>query len=219
MAKNPIQQFQSPIGDLEWCIIDGEGKEDLQGNMKYQVQLVLDGEKEEQLKKELDEFWEANKPAKIKEPKSMGYYAHKVPTGEEDEDGAKIYEETGKTTFAFKTGTEYADGNPKIITIFNDKGKEVDLKGKKIGNGSRGRINGAMSIYTVEQKGKIIQAGVTLYLNAIQLAKFIEYVGGPNFDEMPEDESEFEGVDSDGMDALDEKEDAPKEDKKQTPKL
>lgn len=220
MAKNITVKYQSPVGELEWVITDGEGKEDLKGDMKYQASLVLEGEKAEGIKKEVQEFWETNKPKGIKEPKSLGYYNHKVSTGEKDEDDSFIYEETGKTVMVFKTGTTYADGNPKVIPVFNAKGVEVDLKGKKIGNGSRGRVKGAMAIYTVEAKGKVIDAGVTFYLDAVQLAKFVEYQGGPNFDEMPEDEEgDFEGIDSDGMDALDEKQDSAEEKSNDKPKL
>jgi len=193
MAKNITKPIESPIGDLEWVIIEGEGKEDLAGNFKYQAALVLSGDSANAFQAEVNAFWDENKPAKIKEPKSLGYMPHKIPTGKEDEEGSKIYEETGKTSFLFKTGTAYADGNPKVITVFNAKGAEVSLGAKKIGNGSRGRVKGAIAIYTVEKAGKILQAGVTFYLNAIQLAKFVEYAGGPRFAAI-EDEGDFEGV-------------------------
>lgn len=194
MSKYVTAPVTTVVGDLEWVNIVGEGKEDLQGNMQYLCTVVLEGEKAEQLKATIDTFWEENKPSGMKKPKSTGYYPHKVPTGEEDDEGNKIYEETGKTAFTFKTGTAYKDGKPKVIKVFNAKGVEVDLGDKRIGNGSRGRVQGAVAIYGVESKGKVLQAGTTLYLNGVQLAKLVEYAGGPQFDSIEEEDADFEGA-------------------------
>lgn len=195
MSALPTQAIESPVGGLEWVIISGEGKEDLSSNMKYQASLVLPPETAEALKADMDAFWEANRPKHISTPKSMGFIPHRVPTGEEDDDGNKLYEETGNTSFLFKTGTTYKDGKEKVIPVFNAKGSEVSLGDKKIGNGSRGRIKGAMAIYHVKAKtgGKVLQAGVTLYLNGVQLSKFVEYTGGTNFDAIEDEGADFEG--------------------------
>lgn len=194
-----LQRFNSPIGELEYVMITGEGKEDLQGNLKYQASVVLEGEKAEQAEKEIMAFWEANRPQNIKEPKSTGLYPHTVPTGETDEDGDKVYEETGKTRLQFKTGTTFKDGNPKIVKVFNAKGAEVALGDKKIGNGSRGLLLGNLAIYRVIPKGKQkpVEAGVTIYLEGVQLTKFIEYVGGVDAGAVEDDEvgeDAFDGV-------------------------
>lgn len=195
MSKNPTAVYETPVGDLEWVVIDGEGKEDLKGDMKYQINLVLEGDKAEAEMAKVRAFWEENRPKSIKEPKSMGFQPHAVKTEEKDPETDKwIYEETGKTNFIFKTGTTYNDGKQKVIKVFNAKGAEVTLGDKKIGNGSRGRIKGVMAIYTVESKGKIIDAGVTFYLNGVQLAKFVEFAGGPQFDEIEDEDADFEGV-------------------------
>lgn len=203
MANQPAQVVNTPVGDLEWVIIDGEGKKDLKGKDIFSAQVVLTPEKYEAFKKEVDAFWEANKPKGIKEPKSMGFYEHKVPTNEKDEDGDIIYETTDNMAVQMKTGTTYADGNPKTIKIFGPKGQELSLGGKKIGNGSRGRLQGVMAIYEVKAGKKVTEAGVTFYLNGIQLSKFVEYSGGPNFDAI-EDEVEDDGLDAlnNGMEAL-----------------
>lgn len=201
-------KYKSPVGDLEWVCHDGEGKENISGDKQYLCSVVIDGDVAEEAKDTINQFWEDNKIKGVKTPKSLGYYPHKkLILGEDgqpelDEDGDKQYEETGKTVLQFKTGTTYKDGSEKIIPIFNAKGVEVNLKGKKIGNGSRGRVDGAMGTYSITgPKGKVIDGGVTLYLNGIQLSKFVEFAGGVEFDDI---EGDFEGFD-DGMDAIEEK--------------
>lgn len=186
----------SPVGTLEWVIIDGDGKPDLNGTPKYQCDVVITPEQAESVKKLVADFWEENKPKGFKEPKSTGVYPHMVKDEEASKEaGENVYEETGNTVMRFKTGTTYVSGDPKVIKIFNSKGNEVSLQGKKIGNGSRGRVNGAMAIYTVQQQNKVISAGVTFYLNAIQLSKFVEWTGGASFTAMEDEEGDdFEGV-------------------------
>lgn len=200
MAKHALERIDSPVGSFEWATLDGEGKENLNNVKQYVINLILGGEKAEAFKAKMDAFWQANIPNGVPkalhaEPSSMGYYPHYEYTGETDDDGEKIKVETGKTEFRFKTGTHFADGKPKVIKIFNSKGAEVDLDDKKVGNDSRGRVKGAMAIYTTEKNGKVINAGVTLYLDAVQLTKLVEYAGGPSFDEVEDEDGEdFEGA-------------------------
>lgn len=191
--------IESPIGELEWVIITGEGKlNTLNDTMQYTASLILDPESEDckTFIAELHEYWEDNRPKKYKgDPKSMGYYAHKVKSDKTDEDGDPVYEESGKISFAFKTGTTYKDGKAKVITLFNSKGAKVSIGDQKIGNGSRGRIQGVCSVYEQPKA-----AGVSLYLNAIQLTKFVPYVGGPSFSAAADEEAgedSFEGFDED----------------------
>lgn len=209
MAK-AIENVTTPVGNLEWVFITGEGKEDLQGNPTYTVSLVLEGDQAKVLEEQINDFWEANRPKGISEPKSLGFYAHTA----KDAEGEKV--ETGKTAFVFKTGTTFPNGNPKVIKVFNAKGAEVSLGDKKIGNESRGRVQGAMGIYEVQQKGRTLQAGVTLYLNGLQLTKFVEFVGGASFDAIEDEdagEDSFEGFGEMGA-VLDEK--APEAEKEAT---
>lgn len=182
--------IDSPVGTFEWVIIDGEGKPDLQNVPKFQCDVVLEPEIAEPFVQMVEEFWEENKPKGAKKAKSLGIYPHRVLDEEATkEEGEKVYKETGKTVVRFKTGVTYTSGDPKIIKVFNSKGNEISLQGKKVGNGSRGRANGAMAIYSVPGN-----AGVTFYLNAIQLSKFVEWTGGANFDAIDEEEGDFEGV-------------------------
>lgn len=189
------KKIETARGSLEWVVITGEGKPNMSGKLQYLASLVLEGATAEALKAEIDAFWEENKPAKFsKAPKSLGYYEHKEPTGEVDEDGKKIYVPTGKTMFSFKTGTEYTDGKPKVIKVYNSKGNLVQLGDTKIGNGSIGRIKGAMGIYenTQPKTKQIVDAGVTLYLDSIMLLKLEQYAEA-GFSATEED-AEFDAI-------------------------
>ena len=190
--------IESPVGNLEWCFIDGDGKPDMQGNPKYQVDVVITPEQAEPFKAMVDEFWEENKPKGAKKPKSTGVYAHTVKDEEASlEAGENVYKETGKTVIRFKTGTTYVSGDQKIIKVFNSKGNEVSLHGKKVGNGSRGRAIGSMAIYDFNAAAR----GITFYLNSLQLSKFVEFTGSANPSSEIED-GDFEGVEGDMPEAI-----------------
>jgi len=181
------ENIQSPVGDLEWVFITGKGKKDLNDNDRFVASVVLDEDSDacKAFMEKIENFWEENKPKGSKDPKSLGF---KIL---EDDEGNS----TGRVSFNFWTGTVFPDGSAKVVKTFNAKGAEVSLGNKKIGNGSRGRIGGAMGIY---DNGKAAR-GVTLYLNSIQLSKFKEFTGGDNFDAIDEDEDDaFEGVDDMG---------------------
>jgi hypothetical protein len=196
--------IESPKGTLEWVLISGEGKENLSGKFQYKADLILEGEAAEALKTSIDEYFQENKPKGFsKAPKSTGYYPHKAPQLDANgnpvlnEDGKKVLVETGKTVFSFKTDTTWPkDGSQKVIKVFNSKGNPVVLGETKIGNGSIGRVLGAAGMYEVKAPGKsaaIIDAGVTLYLNAIKLLKLEEYVGGVAFS-TSDDDAEYEAI-------------------------
>lgn len=192
-----LAPITTPIGDLEWTIISGEGKESLNGTMKYQSTVVVTAEAAKPLTDAIEKFWQDNRPKSVATPKSTGIKPHMVDTGKVDEfTGKKIYEPDGKVAITLATGTEYKDGKPKKIQVANAKGAIVDLLGKKIGNGSRGLLKGLMSVYEVKTpKGAITDAGVTLYLNSVQLTKFVEYTGDDTFAEVVDTEGNgFEGI-------------------------
>jgi len=190
--------IETPRGKLEWVVITGEGKPNMSGKLQYTANVVLQTPEEtahiEQL---IEDFWQANKPEKFtKAPKSNGVYEHIEYTGEKDENDQPIKRATGKKYLAFKTGTTYNDGKPKTIKVFNSKNNEVSLGSTKIGNGSLGRICGMMGIYVNKnpKTGVVMEAGVTLYLDAIKLLKLEEFQGGPSFSS---DDSEFDAVGED----------------------
>lgn len=189
------QKITTPKAALEWVTITGEGKENLSGKMQYVANAVVPADSP--VVASIKAFWEANKPKGFKkDAKSLGIYPHNVPTDEKDEDGKVIYkEDPDNVVLAFKTGTTYASGDPKIINIYNAKGRKVALpEGVSIGNGTIGCIAGAMGIYANKSKvGTVIDAGVTFYLNDIQIIKLVEYTQDAGFDAHDDEDEAWDG--------------------------
>lgn len=187
------QKLITPIGELKWVFIDGEGKEDLNGNPRYVASLCLEtsSDAEVKLKGVIDGYWDENKP-KGRKCKSKGYYAETANKTDDNPEG----EETGNTVFQFWTGTKFPDGKPKLVKVYNAKGNEASLGGKRIGNGSIGAISGAMGIY---DNGPAA-TGVTLYLNAVQIKKLEEFSDDAGFGAVDDgdgwsgESSDFEGT-------------------------
>jgi hypothetical protein len=179
---NAMQKFNSPVGNLAWVFITGAGKKDLNGNDRFVASLEFnkDDPALKQLEAQVMAFWEANKPSGAKLPKSTGVKVVK------DKDGNP----TDTRSVNFWTGTTNQDGSTRTIKTYNAKAVEVNLGNKKIGNGSRGAISGTMAIF---DQG-VANRGVTLYLNAIQITKFVEYQDGPGF--VAADEDGWTGEDS-----------------------
>ena len=165
-------------GELRWCFILPPGKKNnLNGENEYTASVVMSAEDAQPTIDLLDTLWEENKPkGHSKPPKSMGY---------------KIDDESGEVSFNFKTKTTYPSGDEKSIRIFNSKAEQIRLpKDKKVGNGSQGRLSGVAAVYDAGPAAR----GVTLYLDAVQLTKFVAFSGGgPDF-EIDED-GDFDGLD------------------------
>lgn len=85
---------------------------------------------------------------------------------------------TGIIQFAFKTVTAFPDGKPKKVGVYNSANPptKLNMGDKLIGNGSMGCISGKMERV---ERGKEVM--VSLYLNHIQLVKFVEYQGDAGF--------------------------------------
>jgi len=210
MSKT-LLKINSPKGELAWVNITGEGKENMSGKLQYVASLILDPKNvpaHQEFIDKIDEFWADNKPQFMgkRKAKSLGYSlcdplrdAEGQPIRDE-EDKVK-YDPDGRVTVSFKTATTFPDGSTKIVRIFNAKNKEVALGNKKIGNGSVGFVSGALDIYEVtDSKKKSIDAGVTIYLDAIQLVKFVEYSSDAGFEAVEDEDAwtgdEFEDVDA-----------------------
>ncbi len=197
----------TPRGTLEWVTIDGEGKENLSGKMQYLANIVLDPQNVDTHKAvidELDAYWAENKPADMgkRKAKSMGYYLHDPlldDNGDKvlDDEDKVVYDPKGRVHLTFKTGTTFASGDPKVVKIYSAKNKIVSLGETKIGNGTEGHISGAYGIYANVKNKKTIDAGVTLYLNAIQIKKLVEFTGGDDGFGTSDEEGGFTGVDED----------------------
>lgn len=209
MAKTVTVPVKTPKGVLEWVIISGEGRPNKKGKLMYKASVVCDPEAADVIafKKKIDDFWKDNRPkgAKVSDFNTIGYRNHSVSTGKTDEDGDKIFEETGKIEFFFSTGTTWPDGSQKVIKVYNSKGRQVSLGAKKVGNASEGRISGNMALYDVAGN-----MGVNLYLDSVMITKFVEYVDGTDWSDdvdesddgwTGEDENEWTGEDESAEEA------------------
>ena len=187
------QKITTPRGELRWVFITGDGKEDLNGKPRYTASLVLKEDSPEckKLLATIDTFWEENKPKGAGKPKSTG--VHPVT-----DTGRRDGNPTGYLSFDFWTGTSFTNKKTgtveqKVVKTYNAKAAQVDLCGKQIGNGSQGAISGSMGIYSNGPN-----KGVTLYLNSIQITKFVEYSDN-SFEAATDvdDEEAFTGVQPD----------------------
>ena len=163
----------TPKGEIRWATIAGAGKEDLNGRLIYTIDVVMPLEEAQPLIDDINQFWEENKPKGAKAPKSTGFKQL----------------EDGDICFTLKTATTYPkSGDPKTIVVYNSKAQRIEWNPeKKIGNGSIGRASGMAAIYDAG----VAARGVTLYLDAIQLVKLVEYVQESSF--AADDEGDFDG--------------------------
>lgn len=193
------ENFKSPKGNLKWAFVTGKGKEDDKGNFKYSVVVKVPEEEAKEAMAVIDQFWQDNKPKGSKpRPKSTGYKY------EEDEETG---ERTGYVYFSFSTNTSFPSGDKKVVKIFNAKApvREVSLGDKKIGEESIGKGIGTLAIY--EYNGSY---GTTLFLDAIQLFKFREYVGGIDASSLEADEDAEDLEIDDGIPLPEESEEKPR---------
>lgn len=200
MAKT-IQKVVTPKGLLMWVTITGEGKENMSGKLQYVASIILDPKKvaaDKEFLDSIDEFWADNKPTAMgkRKAKSLGYFLCDPLRNEagdilKDEEDKTQYDPEGRYMVTFKTGTTFPDGSTKVVKTYNSKAKEVALGKLRIGNESVGFISGAMDIYEVkDKKGNLSDAGVTLYLNAIQINKLVEFSDDAGFKASEEDDEE-----------------------------
>jgi len=196
MAGYAKEAFTSPRGNMKWGFITGEGRKD-----KFSIVISVPEAEAKEAMEAIDAFWKENKPKAAKpRPKSTGYKF------EEDEETG---ERTGNVYFSFSTGTSFPSGDKKVVKVFTAKKpiREVSLGTKKVGEGSIGRAIGSLAIF--EYEGTY---GTTLYLDAISLSKFVEYVGGVDASDIEEDEdAEDIGLDMAVVDASDVQEESTEE--------
>ena len=187
MAGYAKESFTSPKGNLKWTFVDGLGKETEKNSGEYKFQTVVKVAEADALESIalIDKFWTDNKPKSAKpRPKTTAYKY------EEDEETG---ERTGFVYFGMSTVTSFPSGDAKVVKLFTAKApvREVSLGGKKIGDESIGRGMGTLAIY--EYNGSF---GTTLFLDAISLSKFVEYVGGVDAnDVITDDDAEDIGLD------------------------
>lgn len=190
------QSIKTPLGEVKWVNIEGEGKDNFNEDGKiYTVTIVYpkNSEKANKLQGIIDAYWDENKPTPKAKAKSLGYYDETA----KDDEGEQ--QPTGNIAFVFNTNTTFPNGDKTKVAVLNRKGDKVSLQGKKVGNGSVGVVHGALGFYSHGKDAKAV-FGVSLYLKALQLATLIEYVEEVNADEIeaPEGEEGFTGAEFDG---------------------
>lgn len=183
----PTKRLTTPKGEITWVFINGNPKKDLNGNDRYtaQVEFKKGSPEAKWVTEQIETFWNENKP-KGRKCKSNGIH----PVMEKDPDTGEWTVETDRIAVQMWTGTTFKDDSPKTIDVRNAKNRKVNLGTKRIGNGTIGRLDGVMAIY---DNGPAA-SGVTIYLNAIQIIKFVEFSQEPEFDE----EDGWTGEDEDG---------------------
>lgn len=212
----------TPVGPLSWVQITGQGKLNYnEDGYNYVSTLTLDKKTAEPLIAQIDEI--AKGCPADKKFKSNGYRAVFV-----DKDGNQFVEtdnrsfdakagdkETDLLAFSFATRTKFDDGKPTVIGVYNAKGDKVVLGDRLIGNGTIGSVSAKGKVYV---NGK--NTGVSLYLKAIQIVKYVPYDGDAGFAAVDADEDAFTGFDEANDDfQSDAPVDKPAEQTKTKPKL
>lgn len=192
------QQIVTPVGKLQWVVVTGEGKPDLKGNLKYQASFFLKGGSEElaEMQSIIDAYWKANAPTGFKVYKSCGIN-HILDKPKKE--GGKP---TGDFLLQMKTNVTWPDGKPKKVTIKNSKGAEVQIGDTLIGNDTEGRLSGTLGIYTIKQGNSVTDAGVTIYLNGVQIVNLIEYVADDGMGALEVEDGWTGNEDGDGLDSI-----------------
>jgi hypothetical protein len=185
MAKEKLKLVVPPEGEFEpatilFGAVSGEGVDNYDGDGKeYKVAIQLDKKEAKWFRKQVLEFWEEYAPRGAGDKP-----ANWETLLREDK------EEDGKFVLYAKTNTEF-NGQPKIIPIVNHKGAKLDPEQYgRIGKGSKGRI--AVSVATYTQGKNNAKSGVSVFLDAVKLIKFVEPSSGIPFGE-EEGEVEAEG--------------------------
>ena len=194
MARKGLK-VKTQVGNLKYVFITGEGRNNAMPGEEPRMQYVasIETEKDSALHKhfkaQIDAEWKDYKEAfGVKGmPKTNGIKEVMVPDPEgnidpETEEVAKV--PNGNVLITFKTNTTWPDGNAKSVKVYDHKGQDISVAVLNadwaIGEGSRGIIHGTAQGNSIGGKHK-----VTLYLNAVQLAKLVKYEGDtPELDEI-----------------------------------
>lgn len=161
--------FKTPICELRWVNLVGQDVSyDKDGSQikKVATAVIKDAEIAKEIELQIKNIWDECKE-KLGLKKAINDNSVLKPVN--DENGNF----TGEWELRFKTNVSFPDGTENKIPIYNAKGKEVELGSRKIGNGSEGIIHGEIAYYDAKAK-----KGLTLYLKAIQITKFVEYKVG-----------------------------------------
>lgn len=166
--------------EIPFGVVSGTGVPDFdhqkskgkRGGMDYSVTLVLNKKMDKAFRQEVLDYWEANKPKEGgKEPANFENLTRK----DKNEKGQFLLYAKSKTTFEIedkKSGKVNVVEN--VIPIVNHEGTKLDPEEfGNIGKGSEGRTAVTLAIYGDDE-----DAGVSVYLSAVKLTKFVAHVGG-----------------------------------------
>lgn len=153
-----MKKIVTPKGSLQWVRIETPRLNQFNGNQEFSASIIMSKEEATPLMTELKEMFLSEHPKK--KPQSMGF---------------KTLDD-GNIEFRFKTNATNKNGDKKVINCVDAYKKPFTNKGN-IGNGSIGKISGTAIVYA-----NGANVGVSLYLNAIQVLKWDEYIADDGFD-------------------------------------
>ncbi len=155
--------------EIPFGCVTGEGVDNYDEDGKeYSASVLLDKKQRKDILDTVMKYWKKHKPeGGGKEPDN---FDNIVRDG--DDGGFILYSKT-QTEFISDKGVATANK----VTIVNHEGTKLDPEEfGNIGKGSEGRLAVKMGIYT-QGKGKKMKAGISLYLSAVKLTKFVAYEG------------------------------------------
>lgn len=180
-------RVKTPVGELKYVFIKGEGRNQaMKGEpprMQYVASFICpkDSDAHKEILAQIDAEWQAYKKtsgAKGK-PTTNGIKEEfiKDPSGRIDPDTEEVAKiPTGNVIVTFKTNTSFKEGQQTVVKVKDRKGADITEAYQEaewaIGEGSVGRIFGTAVGNDIGGKPK-----VTLYLNGIQLAKLVKFMG------------------------------------------
>ena len=184
---NAKLNFKTPLLPLSWVNIAGQGKLKMNkkdngdpANYNYVATAIYPDEAAMKADKAIfDKFWRENKPAGCtKQNYTMFKPVMKDVLGTDgkptyDEDDAKIKTPTGEYSLTAKTITHWPkESRVNVVKVLRANGNPLQLGDKIIGEGSIGVLHGSLGINAFGGN-----EGLAFYLEAVQLKKFVEYVG------------------------------------------
>jgi len=166
----------TPKGELQWVVVNGQGKENYDGDgYEYTASIILTEEEADEFQDMVDD-----------------YYAEQG--GQEETCPTKIIREDkeGNLLVTFKTQAEF-EGRPVKVKIVDAYNKPVHLPDDVgIGNGSIGKISGTLSYFKRKKND-----GVSLFLKSIKINKFVKYIAETGFEDDDDTDGGFSGFDED----------------------
>lgn len=193
--KHKGSKVKTLVGPLKWVFIKGEGRNTaMQGqpeNFQYLATLRVpeNSKVHKHMQEQIDAEW-ANYKEKFGVkglPATTGIRPYMIddPSGEIDPATEKVRKiPSGEVDITFKTNITWPDSKPKVIKVYDHKGQDITEWYQKldgyIGDGSTGVLHGIA--WGNDKGGK---HKVSLFLNAVQLAKFVKGEGdAPDLDEL-----------------------------------